>query len=100
MRRARRSTAPALRGSARVSGVRSWKRLRFPKVTVQFGEPLSFPAEAKPTRERQQEVANEIFDEVRKMYVALEEKGRRGVIRSLRKGLPRPEPGEASGAER
>jgi len=52
----------AIHGSA---GVRGWKRLRFPKVTVQFGEPLGFPAEAKPTRERQQEVANEIFDRVR-----------------------------------
>jgi len=86
----------AIHGSA---GVRSWKRLRFPKVTVQFGEPLSFPAEAKPTRERQQEVANEIFDEVRTMYVALEENGRRSVIKSLRKGLPAPDPGKASRAE-
>jgi 1-acyl-sn-glycerol-3-phosphate acyltransferase len=87
----------AIHGSAHVRG---WKRFRFPKVTVQYGEPLIFPAEANASRERQQEVANEIFDEVRKMYVALEEKGRRGVIRSLRKGLPRPEPGEASRAER
>ena len=30
----------AIHGSA---GVRGWKRLRFPKVTVQFGEPLTFP---------------------------------------------------------
>jgi 1-acyl-sn-glycerol-3-phosphate acyltransferase len=87
----------AIHGSAQVRG---WRRFRFPKVTVQYGEPLTFGAEANASRERQQEVANEIFDEVRKMYVALEEKGRRGVIRSLRKGLPRPEPGEASGAER
>jgi 1-acyl-sn-glycerol-3-phosphate acyltransferase len=87
----------AIHGSAQVRG---WKRFRFPKVTVQYGEPLTFPAEANASRERQQEVANEIFDEVRKMYVALEEKGRRGVIRSLRRGLARPEPGEASGAER
>jgi len=84
----------ALHGSG---AVRGWRRLRFPKVTVQYGEPLSFPVEAEPTRERQQEVANEVFDRVRAMYVALEEKGRRGVIRSLRRGLPAPEPGEASG---
>ena len=32
----------AIHGSA---GVRGWKRLRFPKVTVQFGEPLTFPVE-------------------------------------------------------
>jgi 1-acyl-sn-glycerol-3-phosphate acyltransferase len=87
----------AIHGSAHVRG---WKRFRFPKVTVQYGEPLTFPAEANASRERQQEVANEIFDQVRRMYVALEEQGRRGVIRSLRRGLPRPEPGEASRAER
>ena len=87
----------AIHGSA---GVRGWKRLRFPKVTIQYGEPIAFAAEANPSRERQQEVANKVFDQVRKMYVALEEQGRRGVIRSLRKGLPAPEPGKASGAER
>jgi 1-acyl-sn-glycerol-3-phosphate acyltransferase len=87
----------AIHGSA---GVRGWKRGRFPKATVQYGKPLTFAAEARPSRERQQEVANEVFDEVRKMYVALEENGRRGVIRSLRKGIPAPEPGETSRAER
>ncbi|HEY5054154.1 MAG TPA: lysophospholipid acyltransferase family protein, partial [Solirubrobacterales bacterium] len=30
----------AIHGSA---AVRGWKRLRFPKVTIQFGEPVSFP---------------------------------------------------------
>lgn len=87
----------AIHGSA---GVRSWKRLRFPKVTVQYGEPLSFPAEANPSKERSQEVADEVFDQVRSMYVALDEKGRKGVIRSLRRGLPSPEPGKASRAGR
>jgi 1-acyl-sn-glycerol-3-phosphate acyltransferase len=77
-------------------GVRGWKKLRFPKVTIQFGEPVTFPAEQEAGRERQQEVADEIFDRVRGMYVALDEQGRRGVIRSLREGLPAPDPGEAS----
>jgi 1-acyl-sn-glycerol-3-phosphate acyltransferase len=86
----------AIHGSA---GVRGWRRLRFPKVTVQYGEPLSFPVEQQPSRERQQEVADQVFDRVRKMYVALDERGRRGVIRSLRKGMPAPEPGKASAAE-
>ncbi len=87
----------AIHGSA---GVRSWRRLRFPKVTVQYGEPLNFPAESDPSRERSQEVAEEVFDRVRSMYVALDEKGRKGVIRSLRRGLPSPEPGKASRAGR
>ena len=50
---------------------RRWKRLRFPKVTVQFGQPLSFPVEADPSRERQLEAATEIFDRVRAMYGGL-----------------------------
>jgi 1-acyl-sn-glycerol-3-phosphate acyltransferase len=58
----------AIHGSA---SVRRWKRLRFPKVTVQFGEPLSFPTEESPTRERQLEVSEQIFAPVREMYAAL-----------------------------
>lgn len=51
--------------------VRSWKRLRFPRVTIQFGEPLAFPVEEAPSRERQLEVATEVFGRVREMYEAL-----------------------------
>jgi 1-acyl-sn-glycerol-3-phosphate acyltransferase len=51
--------------------VRRWKRFRFPKVTVQFGEPLTFPSEEGPSRERQLEVAEQIFAPVREMYGAL-----------------------------
>jgi 1-acyl-sn-glycerol-3-phosphate acyltransferase len=55
----------AIHGSERVRG---WKRLLFPKVTIQFGEPLRFPVEGAPSRERQLEVATEVFGEVREMY--------------------------------
>jgi 1-acyl-sn-glycerol-3-phosphate acyltransferase len=58
----------AIYGSAKV---RRWKRLRFPKVTVQFGEPLHFPTEQAPSRERQLEVAERIFAPVREMYAEL-----------------------------
>jgi 1-acyl-sn-glycerol-3-phosphate acyltransferase len=58
----------AIHGSA---SVRRWKRLRFPKVTVQFGEPLSFPTEVDPSRERQLEVSERIFAPVREMYAEL-----------------------------
>lgn len=51
--------------------VRRWKRFRFPKVTVQFGEPLSFPVEEVASRERQLEVATEVFAKVREMYEGL-----------------------------
>lgn len=55
----------AIQGSEKV---RRWKRLSFPRVTVQFGEPLSFPIEEAPNRERQLEVAEQIFAPVRAMY--------------------------------
>jgi len=58
----------AIHGSATV---RRWKRFRFPRVTVQFGEPLSFPVEKSPSRERQLEAATAIFDRVREMYEGL-----------------------------
>lgn len=58
----------AIHGSERVRG---WKRFLFPKVTVQYGESLSFPVEEAPSRERQLEVATEVFAEVREMYEAL-----------------------------
>jgi 1-acyl-sn-glycerol-3-phosphate acyltransferase len=48
--------------------VRRWKRLRFPQVTVQYGEPLTFPKEEDPSHERQHEVAIEVFNRVREMY--------------------------------
>jgi 1-acyl-sn-glycerol-3-phosphate acyltransferase len=55
----------AIQGSEKV---RRWKRFRFPKVTVQFGEPIEFPLEEAPSRERQLEVAERIFTPVREMY--------------------------------
>jgi 1-acyl-sn-glycerol-3-phosphate acyltransferase len=68
-------------------GVRKWRKLRFPKVTVQYGEQMRFGVVASPTREQQLEVATSIFERVREMYGALETKGRRGVIKSLREGI-------------
>jgi 1-acyl-sn-glycerol-3-phosphate acyltransferase len=55
----------AIHGSA---GVRGWKRLRFPRVTVEYGEAMTFPVEKDPSRERQQEVADQIFARVRELY--------------------------------
>jgi 1-acyl-sn-glycerol-3-phosphate acyltransferase len=55
----------AIHGS---DGARGWKRLRFPRVTVTYGEALSFPVERDPSHERQQQVADEIFARVRELY--------------------------------
>ena len=68
-------------------GVRRWRKLRFPKVTIQYGEPLTFDVVEGASREQAQEAADEIFGRVREMYSALEEQGRRGVIKSLREGV-------------
>lgn len=59
----------AIHGSERA---RQWKRFRFPKVTVQFGEPLGFPVEESPDKERQLEIAGEIFARVREMHDQLD----------------------------
>jgi 1-acyl-sn-glycerol-3-phosphate acyltransferase len=58
----------AIQGSERA---RQWKRLSFPKVTIRFGEPVSFAVEEAPSRERQLEIAGEIFARVREMYEGL-----------------------------
>ena len=71
-------------------GVRGWRKLRFPKVTVQYGEPLNFDVVPEPTREQQLGVATEIFKHVREMYDNLDAKGRRGVIKALREGIGAP----------
>lgn len=71
--------------------VRGWRRLKFPKITVQYGEPMKFEVVERPSRDQQQQAAEEIFDRVRAMYARLDEKGRAGVIRSLR------EPGRSQG---
>ena len=58
----------AILGSAKIH---NWKRLRFPSVRVQYGEPLHFEREPDATRERQQEVADAIFAEIRSLYARL-----------------------------
>ena len=68
----------AIHGSA---GVRRWKRLRFPKVTVQFGEPLTFAPEPGASRERNKEISEQVFARVRELYGRLERDGRRAVAR-------------------
>jgi 1-acyl-sn-glycerol-3-phosphate acyltransferase len=55
----------AIQGSAKI---RNWKRLRFPQVHVYFGETMRFEREPDAPRERQQEVADAIFAEIRQLY--------------------------------
>ena len=66
-----------------------------PKVTVQFGSPVTFERVEHPSRERSQEVAEQVFDRVRTMYQALTQQGRRGVLESIERerGEGAPVPG-------
>jgi 1-acyl-sn-glycerol-3-phosphate acyltransferase len=80
-------------------GVRGWKRLSFPKITVQYGAPMSFEVVEHPTREQQLDTAHEIFDHVKAMYAALDERGRSSVIKSLREGAADAVAGASTRAE-
>jgi len=64
---------------------RNWKRLQFPKVTILFGEPVTFPAEAGALRERHQDVADQIFARVKDLYAQLDRDGRKGVVQRDRR---------------
>ena len=55
----------AIHGSSRV---RNWKRLQFPKVTIQYGEPMRWEPIENPTREQQQAVADQVLVEIRRLY--------------------------------
>src|SRR3954451_14879344 len=55
----------AIYGSSRV---RNWKRLQFPRVTVKYGEGIRWEPIEHPSREQQQDVADQILVEIRKLY--------------------------------
>jgi 1-acyl-sn-glycerol-3-phosphate acyltransferase len=71
----------AIHGSSRI---RNWKRLQFPKVTIQYGDAIRWERIESPTREQQQAVADQILVEIRLLYAGLEEHGRKGVLRRVR----------------
>jgi 1-acyl-sn-glycerol-3-phosphate acyltransferase len=71
----------AIHGS---SHIRNWKRLRFPKITIQYGRALQWDRVENPTREQQQAVANAILVEIRALYDGLQEHGRSGVLQRVR----------------
>lgn len=71
----------AIHGSQRV---RNWKRLRFPKVTVQYGDPFRFETLEQPTREQAQRAADEIFSRIKVLYAGLEAHGAKVVRRRAR----------------
>ena len=72
----------AISGSAEV---RNWRRLRFPKVTVQYGDPIRFERVDSPTREQAQAAADIIFEGVQQLYYGLQRHGRRRTIQAARR---------------
>jgi len=64
--------------------VRNWKRLQFPKVTIQYGEPIRFERVEEPTREQAQAAAQIVFDEVKRLHSGLRDHGRKSAVRAAR----------------
>ncbi len=75
----------AILGSHRV---RNWKRLRFPRVTVRYGEPFRFELVEHSTREQQQQVADYILAQIRELHGDLEKLGHRGALHAGRERRP------------
>ena len=71
----------AIAGTERV---RNWKRLQFPKVTVQFGDPVRFEQVEEPTREQAQAASEIVFEDVRTLHSRLRKEGRRRVVKAAR----------------
>jgi 1-acyl-sn-glycerol-3-phosphate acyltransferase len=70
--------------------VRNWKRLQFPRVTVQFGKPFRFETVPSSTRQQQQEAASYILERIRELHTELARVGRKGARRAARAQLRRP----------
>ena len=64
--------------------VRNWKRLSFPKVTVQYGTPFRFEKLEHSTREQQQDAADYVLDRIRDQYAQLRLLGHRGSLGAAR----------------
>ena len=69
---------------AGTENARNWKRLQFPKVTIQFGEPLRFEQVAEPTKEQAQAASEIVFERVREMHGKLVGEGRKSAVRAAR----------------
>jgi 1-acyl-sn-glycerol-3-phosphate acyltransferase len=69
-----------------IHGSEHVRELRFPKVTIQYGEPLRFERVEQPDREQCERASVQVFERIREMYGSLNAFGRRGVLRALREG--------------
>jgi 1-acyl-sn-glycerol-3-phosphate acyltransferase len=67
-----------------IHGSEHARDLRFPKVTIQYGEPVVFEKVDHPTREQAEHASVQVFERISEMYDALCAKGRRGVAKMVR----------------
>jgi 1-acyl-sn-glycerol-3-phosphate acyltransferase len=86
-------------GIAGSAGVRNWKKLQFPKVTVQYGDPIRFEKVEDPTKEQSQAAADIIFAGIEKVYYGLAQDGRKRAVEAAR-AARRAAEGAAEGATR
>jgi 1-acyl-sn-glycerol-3-phosphate acyltransferase len=59
------------------------QRKRLPRVTVRFGAPLRFGRHVSPPREQQQEVADAVLAEIKRLHEVLMSAGHAGARRSM-----------------
>jgi 1-acyl-sn-glycerol-3-phosphate acyltransferase len=71
----------AIAGTAKV---RNWRKLQFPKVTVQYGDPIRFDKVEDPTRDQSQAASEVVFAQIEKLYYGLQENGRRKAVQAAR----------------
>ena len=63
---------------------RNWRRFQFPKVTVQYGDPVRFDQVDEPSREQAQAASELVFERVERMHTGLRREGRRRAVRAAR----------------
>ncbi|MEA2428761.1 MAG: 1-acyl-sn-glycerol-3-phosphate acyltransferase [Thermoleophilaceae bacterium] len=64
---------------------RNWKRLQFPKVTVQYGDPIKFDQVIEePTREQSQAAAEIVMERISTVYEQLRSEGRAKAVQASR----------------
>jgi 1-acyl-sn-glycerol-3-phosphate acyltransferase len=71
----------AIAGTAKV---RNWKKLQFPKVTVQYGDPVRLDRVEDPTRDQSQAASEVVFAHIETLYYGLAKNGRRHAVKAAR----------------
>lgn len=71
-------------GIAGTERARNWKRLQFPKVTVQFGEPLQFEQVAESSKDQAQAASEVVFERIKSLHTRLVDEGRKSAVRAAR----------------